>query len=342
MGQGKKNNMNFFLTIPRKILKFVKRRPLISFILTPFVLLGIFAAYIWWKVPSQAQIKGCITTTMFQVELCPGSKNYVPLKKIASSLRRAVVFAEDSRFYSHEGFDWESIEKSARENLEKGKVIRGGSTISQQLSKNMFLSQDKNYLRKFLEALITYKIEKTLTKDEILERYLNVVEFGKDIYGAKAAAQFYFKKAPSQLSVLESAFLAMVLPNPPKYSRSFFKKDLTKFARSRIKSIVTAMHKTGNLSAGDYETAMANLSFFLSGERPVLPDSYNAGEKSDEDWQELLEEVSEMKVGDPKLPEVAPTAPNEIGFGEEPTPDEAAPPESSDQILNDLEESETQ
>jgi len=232
---------------------------------------GAFAGYVYSKIPSEQEIKGCITTTMYQVHLCPGSKDYVPLKSISSVMQKTVILTEDSAFYEHDGFDWKSIEENARKNYEKGKYAKGGSTISQQLAKNMFLYKDKTLLRKGLELLITMKIEKTLNKKEILERYLNVVEFGKDIYGIKNAAQFYFKKTPAQLDVVESAFLAMILPNPVKYSQSYFRKELTPFAHKRIKQIVQDMYQYSRINEDEYNMAIYKVDAFFS---PSATDAY--------------------------------------------------------------------
>ncbi|MBO9668693.1 MAG: transglycosylase domain-containing protein, partial [Bdellovibrio sp.] len=200
-----------------------------------FVALMIAGASVMWSwLPTEQDIKGCIITTMYKVDLCPTSKNYVPLKQISSYLQKTIIMTEDGNFYKHHGFEWAVIEKNFRQGWETGVYKRGGSTITQQLAKNMFLSADRTFFRKGLEAVITDRIEKTLTKKEILEKYLNVVEFGKNIYGIKAAAQFYFKKTPAELDVVESAFMAMVLPSPVKYSQSYYKKELTGFARKRM------------------------------------------------------------------------------------------------------------
>jgi len=225
---------------------------------------GFFAGYIYYRMPTEKDIKGCIVTTMYNVNLCPGSKDYAPLKSISPYLQKTVVLTEDSGFFQHDGFDWKSIEENAKKNLEKGEYAKGGSTISQQLAKNMFLYKDKTLMRKGLEFLITQKLEKTLTKKDILERYLNVVEFGKDIFGVKQAAQFYFKKTPAQLNVVESAFLAMVLPNPPKYSQSYFKKELTPFAHKRLKRIITDMYQYSRITADEYDLAMNQVDSFFS------------------------------------------------------------------------------
>lgn len=238
----------------------------------PLALAGLFIVWFAYQIPSAAEMRGCLVTRMAEIHLCPGSKDYVPLGSIAASLQRAVVMSEDASFWTHRGFDWESLEKSARENWEKGTYKRGGSTITQQLVKNMFLTKEKTLTRKGLEAIITYRIERALTKKEILERYLNVIEFGRDVYGVKAAARHYFGKPASALTPVESAFLAMLLPNPKKYSRSHQTKSLTPFARRRIHRILSDMAKTGKLSAEDYAIASLEMESFLGGEPPPPKD----------------------------------------------------------------------
>lgn len=227
------------------------------------VLIIIMGFLIWF--PTGNQIKGCMTTSMFHVELCPKSKDYVPLNQISKNIQNAIILTEDASFYQHSGFDEEGIQHCYEKMKEKKRIVCGGSTITQQLAKNMFLTRHKNFLRKGVEALITFKIEDTLTKREILEKYLNIVQFGTDIYGVKQASQFYFKKQPSQISVTEAAFLAMLLPNPEKYSQSFFKKNLTKFARKRIGRIVKTMYRFGRIDAATYENAIGSIDYFLKG-----------------------------------------------------------------------------
>ncbi|MBK9322148.1 MAG: transglycosylase domain-containing protein [Bdellovibrionaceae bacterium] len=225
---------------------------------------AIAAGLIFLKLPTENEIRGCVTTTMYQVHLCPGSSDYVLLKSISPYLQKAIVLTEDSGFWDHDGFDWKSIEENAKKNLESKTYSKGGSTISQQLAKNMFLYKDKTLIRKGLEALITQKIEKTLTKKEILERYLNVVEFGKNIYGVKQASSFYFRKSPAQLDLVESAFLAMVLPNPQKYSQSYFRKELTPFAHKRLKKIVGDLFKYSRINEDEYNVAINRVDAFFS------------------------------------------------------------------------------
>ncbi|UXR65611.1 monofunctional biosynthetic peptidoglycan transglycosylase [Bdellovibrio bacteriovorus] len=238
------------------------------FFLGVFCLMALAVGALWTWLPSQSEIKGCLVTRMYQVELCPGSKNYVPLKQVAPILAKTIILTEDSNFYNHKGFDWDAIEKNAKEGWETGVFKRGGSTITQQLAKNMFLTKDRTFIRKGLEAIITDRIEHTLTKKEILERYLNVVEFGKDIYGVKAAAKYYFKKSPAELSVVESAFLAMVLPNPVKYSMSYYRKELTPFARKRLSRIVEDLYRYHRISEEEYNVAAAQVAYFFQPEPP--------------------------------------------------------------------------
>lgn len=239
-----------------------------------FFLLGVVSLIVlalgslWAWLPSQEEIRGCMTTRMYQVELCPGSKSYVPLKQIAPILQKTIVLTEDSNFWNHKGFDWDSIEKNAREGWQTGVFKRGGSTITQQLAKNMFLTKDRTFIRKGLEAIITDRIEHTLTKKEILERYLNVVEFGKNIYGVKAAAKYYFKKSPSELTTVEAAFLAMVLPNPVKYSQSYYRKELTSFARKRLTRIVEDLYRYHRISEEEYNASIAQVAYFFQPEPP--------------------------------------------------------------------------
>ena len=234
-----------------------------GFFLLLFSFVGlIIGVSLWVSIPSKEEIKGCLTTAMYEVKLCPGSSNYVKLSGISNHLKKAVVAAEDSLFYQHKGFDWEAIQSSFEKNLAEGRYARGGSTITQQLAKNMFLSKNKSLWRKFREALITKEIESVLKKNEILERYLNVVQFGKNLFGVKNAAKFYFKKHPSELNLNESVFLVFLLPSPEKYSHSYFRKELTAFARKRMRALLTSMFKTGKVAESEYQEALAQLAYF--------------------------------------------------------------------------------
>ena len=143
--------------------------------------------------------------------------SWAPLSRISSHLQRAVVVAEDASFFVHEGFDWEGIRDAALHNLEAGEMKRGGSTITQQLAKNLYLSSERSLLRKTREALITRSLEHHLTKERILELYLNVAEWGRGVYGAEAAARHHFGKSAADLTMSEAAWLAAILPSPQRY-----------------------------------------------------------------------------------------------------------------------------
>lgn len=142
---------------------------------------------------------------------------WMPLSRVSPSLRQAVVAAEDAAFFTHEGFDWEGIKEAAKYNLEAGELKRGGSTITQQLAKNLYLSSERSLFRKAREALITRSLEDHLTKERILELYLNVAEWGQGVYGAEAAARHHFKKSARDLTPDEAAWLAAILPSPRRY-----------------------------------------------------------------------------------------------------------------------------
>jgi monofunctional biosynthetic peptidoglycan transglycosylase len=146
---------------------------------------------------------------------------WVPYERISGNLKRAVVAAEDDKFIDHEGFDWEALQKAIEKNQRRGKVVAGGSTISQQLAKNLFLSPSKTPWRKAQEAVITLMLETVWDKRRILEVYLNVVEWGSGVFGAEAAARHYYDISAAQLSASQAAHLAVMLPNPRKYEKSF-------------------------------------------------------------------------------------------------------------------------
>lgn len=143
-------------------------------------------------------------------------RDYISYDEMGNNVKKAVIASEDQKFFMHNGFDYTAIEKAMKYN-EKGKKIRGGSTISQQTAKNVFLWQGRSWIRKGLEAIYTFIIEKVWSKDIILERYLNSIEMGQGVFGVEAAAQYYFGKSSKDLNTSEAAWIAAVLPNPKKY-----------------------------------------------------------------------------------------------------------------------------
>ena len=166
---------------------------------------------------------------------------WVPLSRVSPYLVKAVLIAEDDKFWSHEGFDYESIKQAVEKDLQSGRLKFGGSTISQQLAKNLYLSPAKSYWRKIREALITWRMEQVLSKKRILELYLNVVEWGDGIFGAEAASRHYFEKPASELSPREAARLAVVLPSPGKLDPA----GSQRYVESRAEVIYSIMLKRG-------------------------------------------------------------------------------------------------
>jgi monofunctional biosynthetic peptidoglycan transglycosylase len=144
---------------------------------------------------------------------------WVPYERISVHLKRAVVTSEDARFIQHEGVDWDAIQKAMEDNRKRGRPARGGSTISQQLAKNLFLSSERSYVRKAQELVITAMLETLWDKRRILEVYLNVVEWGEGVFGAEAAARLYFGVSAQQLGPEQAARMAAFLPSPKRYGR---------------------------------------------------------------------------------------------------------------------------
>jgi monofunctional biosynthetic peptidoglycan transglycosylase len=139
---------------------------------------------------------------------------WVDYERISGNLKRAIISSEDANFADHEGVDWDALEKAYEKNAKKGRVVAGGSTITQQLAKNLFLSGSRNYLRKGQEVVIAYMLEYWMDKERIFEIYLNVVEWGNGVFGAEAAARHYYGASASSLSAPQAARLAVMLPNP--------------------------------------------------------------------------------------------------------------------------------
>ena len=165
---------------------------------------------------------------------------WVPISKISPNVIKAVLIGEDDKFWNHDGFDVKGMEDAIERSLKKGSVA-GGSTISQQLSKNLYLSPSKNPVRKVKEAIITWRIESTLSKRRILEIYLNVAEWGDGIFGIEAAARHYYHKSAKNLTGREAARLAAVLPNPIKYNPA----GSQKYVKNRARIIYKIMKRRG-------------------------------------------------------------------------------------------------
>ncbi|MEK7881204.1 MAG: monofunctional biosynthetic peptidoglycan transglycosylase [Deltaproteobacteria bacterium] len=227
---------------------FVTKRRVMTIIAVTGVLIGVFAL----TLPDVKKLKKTRPGKTAMMELREKewadkkikrriTQEWTPLSSVSPYLIKAVLIAEDDNFWEHEGFDYEGMIEAMEKNISSMKFRSGGSTISQQLSKNLYLSPSKNPFRKFREAVITWRMEQTLSKKRILELYLNVAEWGDGIFGAEAASRRWFGKSASDLTPIEAARLAAVLPNPRKYDPTGDQR----YVEKRSELIYTIMVKRG-------------------------------------------------------------------------------------------------
>lgn len=191
-------------------------------------------------------------------------RGWVSLNKISKVARWSIILSEDWAFYEHKGVDFNQLEQVLKESLEKRKLLRGASTISQQVIKNIFLSPEKTLWRKFKEWVLTYKLERLISKQRILEIYFNIIHLGKGIYGLQTASKHYFSKSPRSLTAREGAFLAMLLPNPVRYSVSFRNRRLTDFAQAQIEQILQKLHQAKIINEVELRIALNSRFFWES------------------------------------------------------------------------------
>ncbi|NTW51548.1 MAG: monofunctional biosynthetic peptidoglycan transglycosylase [Chlorobiaceae bacterium] len=180
------------------------------------------------------------------------SQRWVPLKKVSPALVKAILISEDDKFWKHDGFDYEAIESAVEKNMKAGKFKFGGSTISQQLAKNLYLSPSKNPIRKVKEAILTWRIERTLSKRRILELYVNIAEWGDGIFGIEEAAHHYYGTSAAGLSAGQASKLAAVLPNPIRYIPT----GSSRFVTARSNRIYSIMVKRG-VVVPDFQEVMS-------------------------------------------------------------------------------------
>ena len=224
----------------RVVLRWLLWAALVAF-LAFFLLQSWYAAQIWWWRDHPPRETAFMAMRRAEIERGnPGARlqyAWVPYPRISVNLKRAMIAAEDAKFVEHEGFDWDGIQQAMDKNLRRGRVVAGGSTITQQLAKNLFLSSERSYWRKAEEALITLMLEAILDKRRIFEIYLNVIEWGNGIFGCGAAARRYFGTDAAELSVEQAARLAAMAPNPRHYERNPGSRGLAR----KIPIILTRM-----------------------------------------------------------------------------------------------------
>lgn len=217
--------------------------------------------------------------SVFTMDTGPGTVAWTPMAEISPFLVHAVLAHEDASFFSHRGFAPWAIRDALVRNLRERRYVLGASTITMQLVKNVFLRREKTLARKVQEVLLTWWLESSLTKPQILELYLNVIEYGPSVYGIRAAASHYFGRTPAELSVAEAAYLAMILPNPPRFHELYDAGALTPSFRRRTEGFVGVMARRGRIDAAAEAQGRDELGAFVfsrAGER-VGPDVLAGG-----------------------------------------------------------------
>ncbi len=226
--------------------------------------LALFIAYFFLTMPDVSSLvkENPKTTAMIELRKKEAKEEGKPLKirqfwvsynAIPRLLKQTVIASEDAAFYQHDGIDYFELKEAIKKNMKEGKKSRGGSTITQQLAKNLYLSTEKSYYRKLKELFIARKLEKHLTKDRIFHIYLNVIEFGPGIFGVEAASRYYFGKSVGRLSLQEIVRLVSVIPKPLKVSPI----SDTRYLKWRARLLLTRMVQYHHISQEQYKEHMA-------------------------------------------------------------------------------------
>ena len=247
---------------PTRRKGFIRRHPLLVTFAALTLSSAVYLTYLTVSLPSVEPLRSenPETTSLMRMRADEAraqgkepqrTQYWVPLSAISERVVQAVRMGEDAAFFGHSGFDFHEIRQSVRRNLERGEYARGASTITQQLAKNVFLSTEKSLHRKLKEAILTYRLERALAKNRILEIYLNVIEWGDGIYGIEAASRTYFGKPAASLDAAEAAFLAAMIPNPRRLNPATRFQSL-KAGQQRI---LGWMFRAGFLSEEELERA---------------------------------------------------------------------------------------
>lgn len=273
------------------------------------------------------------TKGAIQVKVGPNEGTWVPIKKASPYAVSAIIVAEDSRFYEHSGLDFEEIEKSYKLNSKKGHYARGASTITQQVVRLAFLDRKKSMLRKIREAWGAVLLELIMSKEEILEWYINLADFGDDAYGLRSASKKYFSTRPELLTVNQAVHLALILPNPNGWSKGLRSHNLTSFGRKRFAKILRFLLQNDYINKSQWQQGMASGNFggpiFNSTPIPPKPVELEAPAKEDIEDSSEPEEDIEDALGDDASEEEIKTAP--LNHTEEPSvKDHEEPPPAQD------------
>lgn len=234
-----------------------------------FWVIGALALFVLWFVPPVYKLKfSSVTVTRwkpkaasYEAKVGPGQPGWTSAKKISKHGLYAIIAAEDGRFYEHHGFDIEAIQKSIEYNRKRKSYARGASTISQQVVKMAFLSREKTLIRKAREAIGTVLMELLLSKEEILEWYINLAEFGDGVYSVADGSRYWFHTKPELLSIEQAVHLALVLPSPNKWSAGLRKKALSSFGHKRFAAILNNMRMSGHITKAQWAAAVTRGDF---------------------------------------------------------------------------------
>ncbi|MEI8025116.1 MAG: transglycosylase domain-containing protein [Pseudomonadota bacterium] len=267
-----------------------------------YILSGAILAFLFWFIPFTPAFNiGTInqtryiysTSTSFQKLVGPGHPGWTQSQEVSKHVLAAFVCAEDGKFYEHKGLDLEAIRKSWSYNQKNKKKMRGGSTITQQVVKVGLLSYERSYVRKIREAVGALLLEQSLSKNEILEWYINMVEFGDGIYGISEASKAYFKVPPEKLTIAQAVSLALVLPAPNKWSKGLKQKNLSLFNQKRFKFILKQMLLGGYITRSQWGQTMASGNFG----RPIFGYTEDIrNEKKDE--QSEIDPINDLDESD--------------------------------------------
>jgi len=232
--------------------------------------------------------------TMGDTVTGPGSASWTALDDISPFMLAAILTTEDGAFYKHHGFNHSAIRSSVAANLKARRFVRGASTISMQLAKNLFLARDKALSRKIEEVILTDYLEQIFRKDDLIELYLNVVEFGPDIYGVTQAAEHYFGRKPEELNVLECYFLASLLPSPLRYGKMWEKGEVTEQWGRHLNALMTIGARNGKITHSELDEGLKQTIVFVKPSdprpeprKPVNTTRKDPYEDNDAAWQPL-------------------------------------------------------
>jgi membrane peptidoglycan carboxypeptidase len=223
----------------------------------------------------------------------PGTPHWTALDDISPFMSAAVLTTEDGAFYKHKGFNHAAIRSSVQANLKARRFVRGASTITMQLAKNLFLARDKTLSRKIEELVLTDYLEQVFLKDELMELYLNVVEFGPDVYGIAQASEYYFGRTPAELQLAECFFLASLLPSPIRYGKLRDKGEVPESWMRHLKALMEISAKTGKITPAELEEGRKeSVVFHRPGDprpEPRKPVTSHRRDSSDDDaaWHPL-------------------------------------------------------